>query len=117
MRMQEDLQGLFAALSHPSTLNALLFLFHKPQNYLLDCETLAKNAEIPMDEIDTTLEHLFFLRAIEKKEFVINGEHRSLYESMAPYKLFGLLLFAKEVRYCGPHCVTARHRTKPFLKT
>ena len=117
LRMQEDLQGLFAALSHPSTLNALLFLFHKPQNYLLDCETLAKNAEIPMDEIDTTLEHLFFLRAIEKKEFVINGEHRSLYESMAPYKLFGLLLFAKEVRYCGPHCVTARHRTKPFLKT
>jgi hypothetical protein len=66
--------------------------------------------------MDATLENLIFLRAIEKKEFVINGERRALYESYTPHKLFGLLLFAKEVRYCGPHCVTAYRRTKPLLK-
>lgn len=117
LRRQQDLLELFAALSHAPTLNALLFLFHKPQNYLLDRETLAKNADIPEDAIEETLKNLFFLRAIEKENFVINGEPRTLYSSQGIHKLFALLLFAKEVRYCGPHCVTARHRTTPLLKT
>ena len=113
---REDLQRLFAILSHPLTLNALLFLYHKPQNYLLDRETLAKNAELPEDGIDETLENLFFLRAIEKQELILNGEPRTLYCSKVSHKLFALLLFAKEVRYYGPHCVTGNRRTKPFLE-
>lgn len=112
---REDLQTLFAVLSHPLTLNALLFLYHKPQNYLLDRETLAKNAKLPEDGIDATLENLFFLRAIEKQELILNGEPRTLYCSKVSHKLFALLLFAKEVRYYGPHCVTGNRRTKPFL--
>ncbi len=113
----DKLRATFAALSHPHTMDALLFLYHKPKNYLFAREFLAENAKIPEDQLEATLENLLFLRAIWKQEMLINGENCTLYHFQSCHKLFALLLLAKETRYVGGHCMTEDRRKKPFLKT
>ena len=113
----EEIQSIFAALSHPHTMDALLFLYHKPKNYLFAREFLAENAKIPEDQLEATLEDLLSLRAIWKQETVINGESCTLYRFQSCHKLFALLLLAKETCYLGRHSITADRRKKPLLKT
>jgi hypothetical protein len=82
---KEDLQKIFAALSHTDTMNALIYLYRKRENYVFESSVLARDCDISDDKIDTVLDNLSRLKVIRKQILDINCEERTLYyEGDAP---------------------------------
>lgn len=113
---KEDLQKIFAALSRIGTMNALIYLYHKNENYVFESSVLEKEAEIPSDKIESVLSDLLQLKVIWKKDLTINGEERTLYYSRPSHKLIALFIMAKELCYTGGHSLQAHLRKSPFFK-
>lgn len=113
---KDELQKIFAALSHTDTMNALAYLYHKNKNYVFEASVLAKESNIAGDKIEGVLEDLVQLKIIFKKELTVNGEERTLYYSRPSHKIIALLIMAKEVCYNGGHGKTGNSRNTPFFK-
>lgn len=111
----EDLQKIFAALSRENTMNALIYLYRKTENYVFESAVLAKDCGIPSDQIDTVLEDLLLLKITWKQNLTINDEQRTLYYSRPNHKLIALFLMAREIGYKGAYCLKAHCRTAPFF--
>lgn len=79
LKDREELQKIFAALSHPDTMNALIYLYHKTENYVFESEVLAKDSKIANDQIGMVLNNLLQLQVVWRRELPINGEKRTLY--------------------------------------
>ena len=113
---KDDLQKIFAALSHTDTMNALIYLYHKAENYVFESAVLERDCEIANDQINAVIEDLLTLKLIWKQELAINGESRVLYYSRPSHKLLAVLLMAREIGYKGAYCLQSHIRNTPFFK-
>jgi len=113
---KDDLQKIFAALSHTDTMNALIYLYHKNENYVFESDVLAKDCDIPSDRIDAVLDDLLLLKVIWKKKLIINGEERTLYYSRPSHNLLALFIMARQIGYKGEYRLQAHGRNTPFIK-
>ncbi len=113
---KEDLQQIFAALSHENTMRALIYLYHRSENYVFESAVLERGCEITSDQIDAVLEDLLTLKVIWKQELTINGEGRMLYYSRPSHKLLAVFLMAREIGYKGAHSLQSHYRNTPFFK-
>ncbi|MBE6585651.1 MAG: helix-turn-helix transcriptional regulator [Ruminococcaceae bacterium] len=115
MQDKEDLREIFAALSHPATVNALDYLYRKTEEYVFESAVLARDCGIPQEQIDSVLGDLQTLKMIRKREIVINGEARILYHSRPNHKLIALFLMAREIGYRGAYSLQS-HQTYAFFQ-
>ena len=113
---KEDLQKIFAALSHTETMNALIYLYHDNENYVFESSVLAKECDIPSDKIESVLADLLLLKVIWKQNLTINGEERTLYYSRPSHKMIALFIMAREIGYKGAYCFQSHNRKTPFIK-
>ena len=112
----DELQSIFAALAHPETMKAILYLYHKSK-YIFESSVLAKECEIANEHIDDVMADLLSLGVVTKQEVCINGEDKIIYHQKARCELIALFLVAKEMGYKGGYCLTGRKRNTPFLKS
>ena len=113
---KEDLQRIFAALSHADTMNALIYLYRKAKNYVFESSVLAKECDIPSDMVEAVLNDLLILKIVWKQDLTINGEERTLYYSKPSHNLLALFIMAREVGYNGAYCLQSSYRNTPFIK-
>ena len=113
---KDDLQKIFAALSHTDTMNALIYLYHKAENYVFESAVLERDCDISGDRMDTVLEDLLLLKVTWKQNLTINGEECTLYFSRPSHKLIALFIMAREIGYKGPYCLNSHIRNTPFIK-
>ena len=113
---KEDLQKIFAALSHTDTMKALIYLYHKAENYVFESAVLERDCEITNDQINAVIDDLLTLKLIRKQELTINGEKRVLYYSRPSHKLLAVLLMTREIGYKGAYSLQSHIRNTPFIK-
>ena len=113
---KEDLQKIFAALSHTDTMNALIYLYRKRENYVFEGSVLARDCDISDDKIDNVLDNLSRLKVIRKQILNINCEERTLYYSRPNHKLLALFIMAREIGYSGDYSLQSHHRNIPLIK-
>ena len=113
---KDDLQKIFAAISHADTMNALIYLYHRTENYVFESSVLAKDCEISNDKIDAVLDDLLLLKVMWKQNLTINGEERTLYYSRPSHKLLALFIMAREIGYKGAYSLQSHIRNTPFFK-
>lgn len=112
----EEMRKVFAALSSPETMKAILFLHSKEENFVFDGEALEELCGIAASSIDSVLADLSALRLVRKSNVEIDGIVRTLYYSMPSHKIIALLLMTKELMYDGGYCLQAHNRIQPYLK-
>ena len=113
---KDDLQKIFAALSHADTMNALIYLYQKNENFVFESAVLQRDCEIANDQINAVIDDLLTLKLIWKQELTINGEKRVLYYSRPSHKLLAVLWMARELGYKGAYCLQSHIRNTPFIK-
>ena len=113
---KDDLQKIFAALSHTDTMNVLIYLYHKAENYVFESAVLQRDCEIANDQINAVIDDLLTLKLIWKQELTINGEKRILYYSRPSHKLLAVLLMTREIGYKGAYSLQSHIRNTPFIK-
>ena len=113
---KDDLQKIFAALSHTDTMNALIYLYQKNENYVFESAVLERDCEIANDQINAVIDDLLTLKLIWKQELTINGEGRVLYYSRPSHKLLAVLLMTREIGYKGAYSLQSHIRNTPFIK-
>ena len=113
---KDDLQKIFAALSHTDTMNALIYLYQKNENYVFESAVLERDCEIANDQINAVIDDLLTLKLIWKQELTINGESRVLYYSRPSHKLLAVLLMTREIGYKGAYSLQSHIRNTPFIK-
>ena len=113
---KDDLQKIFAALSHTDTMNALIYLYQKNENYVFESAVLQRDCEIANDQINAVIDDLLTLKLIWKQELTINGENRVLYYSRPSHKLLAVLLMPREICYKGAYSFQSHIRNTPFIK-
>ena len=116
LKDKEYLQKIFAALSHTDTMNALIYLYHKAENYVFESAVLERDCEIAKDQISAVIDDLLTLKLIRKQELTINGEKRVLYYSRPSHKLLAVLLMTREIGYKGAYSLQSHIRNTPFIK-
>lgn len=116
LKDKEDLQKIFAALSHTDTMNVLIYLYHKAENYVFESSVLAKDCNIPSNKIESVLADLLLLKVMWRKSITINGEERTLYYSRPSHKLLALFIMAREIGYKGAYSLQSHIRNTPFFK-
>ena len=113
---KDELMKIFSALSDRDTVEALLYLYRKPQNYVFESGVLARECGITEEKLSSVMENLSQLRIVKKSDCVVNGEKRTLYTSCPSQKLIALFLIAREIGYNGAYTLQAHQRNTPFLK-
>jgi len=113
---KDDLQKIFAALSHTDTMNALIYLYHKTGKHVFESAVLARDCNILPDQINAVIEDLLTLEVVRKQELVINGEARTLYYWIPSHEVLAVCIMAREIGYKGAYCLQAHHRNTPFFK-
>ena len=113
---KDDLQKIFAALSHADTMNALICLYHEHKNFVFESAVLAKDCDIPSDRMDAVLDDLLLLKVVWKQNITINDEERTLYYSRPSHILLALFIMAREIGYKGAYCLQSHFRNTPFIK-
>ena len=113
---KDDLQKIFAALSHTDTMNALIYLYQKNENYVFESAVLQRDCEIANNQINAVIDDLLTLKLIWKQELTINGESRVLYYSRPSHKVLAVLLMTREIGYKGAYSLQSHIRNTPFIK-
>ena len=113
---KDDLQKIFAALSHTDTMKALIYLYHKNENYVFESAVLQRDCEIAKDQISAAIDDLLTLKLIWKQELTINGEKRVMYYSRPSHKLLAVLLMTREIGYKRAYSLQSHIRNTPFIK-
>lgn len=112
---KDALLGIFAALSHEDTVNALIWLYRKTENYVFESAVLARECSIGEDRIDCVMEELSLLRVVRKQELTVNDRQRILFRSRPTHILIALFLIARELGYRGAYTLQSDGRNTPFL--
>ena len=113
---KDDLQRIFAALSHTDTMNALIYLYQKNENYVFESAVLQRDCEIANDQINAVIDDLLTLKLIRKQKLTINGESRVLYYSRPSHNLLAVLLMTREIGYKGAYSFQSHIRNTPLIK-
>ncbi len=111
----EKLRKVFAALSSPETMRAVLWIHQKEANCIFEAAVPARDCGISDDRIDDVLNDLLFLGVAARKEVEINGTVHTLYKSKPSHEIIALLLFAGELLPQTSYCLQSDLRTKPYL--
>lgn len=114
---RDELQGVFAALSHADTMDALVYLYRRNEKYVFEGAVLAGACGISSDRLEAVLGELILLRVIHKNDVTINGEARTLYYSRPSHTLLAVLLLARQLGYRGAYSLQAHHRNTPFFQS
>ena len=64
---KEALQNIFAALSHDDTVNALMWLYRRPENYIFESAVLARDCGIYGEQTDRVMEELSLLKVLHSQ--------------------------------------------------
>lgn len=110
-----QLQKIFEALSHADTINAIIWIYRKTDNYLFESAVLSKECDIQDDRITSVIENLTFLGLVRKQELVVNGKNRILYFSHPRHELIALFLIVQHLGYAGAYSLNANCRSTPFF--
>ncbi|MBR2453850.1 MAG: hypothetical protein IKB35_02495, partial [Clostridia bacterium] len=102
--------------SHTDTMNALVYLYHKKENYVFESSVLAKDCDIPSERLEAVLDDLLLLKVMWKQNLTINGKERTLYYSKPSHNLLALFIMARQIGYKGSYCLQSHFRNAPFLK-
>lgn len=113
---KDDLQKIFAAISHTDTMKALIYLYHRTENYVFESSVLAKERNISRDKIESVLDDLLLLNVIWRRKLTFNGEERMLYYSKPSHILLALFIMAREMKYKGAYSLQSHSRNTPFIK-
>ncbi len=113
---KKDLQEIFAALSHESTMNALIYLYHKTENYVFEKEVLERDCAIQKEQLKNVLDDLLTLKVIWMQKLTINGEERMLFYSRPNHNLLALFIMARQIGYNGAYSLQSHIRNTPFIK-
>lgn len=113
---KDDLQKIFAAISHTDTMKALIYLYHRTENYVFESSVLAKECNISRDKIESVLDDLLLLNVIWRRKLTFNGEERMLYYSKPSHILLALFIVAREMKYKGAYSLQSHSRNTPFIK-
>lgn len=110
-----SLQKVFEALSHTDTVNAILWIYRKTENYLFESAVLAGECRIKEESIDNVMSELSLLGLVRKQVLAVDGQERTLYVSRPRHELIALFLIARELGYAGAYSLQSHYRNTPFL--
>ena len=116
LERRDELQEVFAVLSHKDTLDALVYLYHKPNEYIFEGAVLAKACGIKDERVREVLDELTLLGVLTGQDVSIDGQSRTLYCARQRPVLVALFLMAKEAVYKGAYCLRRSVRENPFFK-
>lgn len=112
----EEMRKIFAAISSPDTMKAVLFILRCEEKYLFEGEYLAEACGIEATSLDGVMDALCSLHQVSRYAVEIDGEVRSLYYATPTHTMIALLLFAKELNYRGIFSCRAHFKGTPFFK-
>lgn len=113
----EEMRKIFAVLSSPDSMRAVLFIHQNKEHYVFEKEVLAEACGIGKERIDQVMDDLITLRLVGMNKVEIDGESKMLFYSVPSHLLIALLLLAHEVNYRGAYCYQTHYRNKPFLSS
>ena len=112
----EEMRKIFAMLSSPDTMKAVLFIHRNEANYVFEADVLAKECAIKSEDVDAVLNDLMSLKLLTKNDIEIDGKSETLYYTRPSHLIIALFLFAHELNYNDGYCVKSVFRNKPFIK-
>lgn len=112
---KEALQNIFAALSHDDTVNALMWLYRRPENYIFESAVLARDCGIHGEQTDRVMEELSLLKVVSKQELTVNNQKRTLFRSHPRHILIALFSIARKIGYSGAYSLQSHWKTTPFF--
>lgn len=115
LKDREELQKIFSALSHTDTVNALVRLYQKNENYIFESAVLARDCGICDEQIGGVMEELSLLGVVEIKELNIDGRKRVLFCSHPCHIPIALFLMAHRIGYKGAYSLKSHNRQTPLI--
>lgn len=112
---KEALQNIFAALSHDDTVNALMWLYRRPENYIFESAVLARDCGIYGEQTDRVMEELSLLKVVSKQELTVNNQKRTLFRSHPGHILIALFSIARKIGYSGAYSLQSHWKSTPFF--
>lgn len=112
---KEALQNIFAALSHDDTVNALMWLYRRPENYIFESAVLARDCGIYGEQTDRVMEELSLLKVVSKQELAVNNQKRTLFRSHPRHILIALFSIARKIGYSGAYSLRSHWKNAPFF--
>ena len=112
---KEALQNIFAALSHDDTVNALMWLYRRRENYIFESAVLARDCGICGEQTDRVMEELSLLKVVSKQELTVNNQKRTLFRSHPRHILIALFSIARKIGYSGAYSLQALWKSTPFF--
>ena len=108
--------ALFARLSAPHVLSAVLFLHRQTQGYVFAPDILTRECGIGENALEGVLDTLTALSVVRAKPLQIDGVPLVLYEFTPRHELIALLLMTELACYKGSYTLTSYSRRKPLLR-
>lgn len=112
---KEALQNIFAALSHDETVNALMWLYRRPENYIFESAVLARDCGVCAEQADRVMEELSLLKVVSKQELTVNNQRRTLFRSRPRHILIALFSIARKINYSGAYSLKSHWKNTPFF--
>lgn len=112
---KEALQNIFAALSHDDTVNALMWLYRRRENYIFESAVLARDCGICGEQADRVMEELSLLKVVSKQELTVNNQKRTLFRSHPRHILIALFSIARKIGYSGAYSLQSHWKNTPFF--
>ena len=112
---KEALQNIFAALSHDETVNALMWLYRRRENYIFESAVLARDCGICGEQADRVMEELSLLKVVSKQELTVNNQKRTLFRSHPRHILIALFSIARKIGYSGAYSLQSHWKSTPFF--
>ena len=112
---KEALQNIFAALSHDDTVNALMWLYRRRENYIFESAVLARDCGICGEQADRVMEELSLLKVVSKQELTVNNQKRTLFRSHPGPILIALFSIARKIGYSGAYSLQSHWKSTPFF--
>lgn len=112
---KEALQNIFAALSHDDTVNALMWLYRRRENYIFESAVLARDCGIHGEQTDRVMEELSLLKVVSKQELTVNNQKRTLFRSHPRHILIALFSIARKIGYSGAYSLQSHWKSTPFF--
>jgi len=112
---KEALQNIFAALSHDETVNALMWLYRRRENYIFESAVLARDCGICGEQADRVMEELSLLKVVSKQELTVNNQKRTLFRSHPRHILIALFSIARKIGYSGAYSLQSHWKNTPFF--
>lgn len=112
---KETLQNIFAALSHDDTVNALMWLYRRRENYIFESAVLARDCGICGEQTDRVMEELSLLKVVSKQELTVNNQKRTLFRSHPRHILIALFSIARKIGYSGAYSLKSHWKNTPFF--